>query len=438
MTSGAADAVRPRPRAAAARGPALPLPWPILSFGLLARRPAPPSMMDDQTRLLLDLPLGVILLLDDDGTVRYANSAIERFLGYAPREVVGRSVQELFVSASRTDLRRLLDSHVPGDPTASGEFRGLRKNGSVIPLQAVVQSAVVPGMKGSKVTGVYLRDFAEREKLIEALASRAAELARSNRELEQFSYIASHDLQEPLRMVGSYTQLLEQRYAAQLDDDAREFIRYAQEGAARMRQLIDALLAYSRIDTRGEPFRHVAMDQVVGIALSNLRESIAQAHGEVTVGPMPELDGDPVQLGQVVQNLVGNAIKFRGEKPPHVQVSAERRGPDWLFSVRDDGIGIPPEYQGRLFVIFQRLHSREEYPGTGIGLAVCKKVVERHGGKLWVESTGRPGEGSKFLFTIPADRAAVAAPPVPKVDPLSSQTKAEALTMIEARLKELV
>ena len=411
---------------------------PLLAAGLLARRAAPSGLFDDQTRLLLDLPLGVLILADESGVVRYANASMERFLGYRPRDVVGRPVVELFVGASRPALARLLASHLPGDPTASGEFRGLRKDGSVIPLQAVVQSAVVPGMQGSKVTGVYLRDFAEREKLIEALAGRAAELARSNRELEQFSYIASHDLQEPLRMVGSYTQLLEQRYAAQLDDDAREFIRYAQEGAARMRQLIDALLAYSRIDTRGEPFRRVAMDQVVGVALANLRESISEAKAEVTTGALPEVDGDPVQLGQVLQNLVGNAIKFRGATPPHIRIDAERRGADWRFSVHDDGIGIAPEYQERIFVIFQRLHSREEYPGTGIGLAVCKKVVERHGGRLWVESTGRPGEGSTFFFTIPVDRAQTPVAPVPKVDPLASETKAEALTMIEARLKELV
>jgi light-regulated signal transduction histidine kinase (bacteriophytochrome) len=294
-------------------------------------------------------------------------------------------------------------------------------------------------MRGDKMTGIYLRDFAERERLVEALAGRAAELARSNRELEQFSYIASHDLQEPLRMVGSYTQLLEQRYGAQLDDDAREFLRYAQEGATRMRELIDALLAYSRIDTRGLAFTRVSMSQVLTMTLSNLRETIAQAKAEVTVtGPMPELEGDPIQLGQVLQNLIGNAIKFHGEKPPHIWVKSERKGGDWLFSVRDDGIGILPEYHERIFVIFQRLHSREEYAGTGIGLSVVKKVIERHGGKIWVESKGVPGEGTTFFFTLPVDRRALIRPAPPPVDAETSQTKAEALHLIEARLKELV
>jgi PAS domain S-box-containing protein len=414
---------------------------PLVTTGFLSRRPAAlaPQGMDDQARLLLDLPQGVLLLVDESQLVRYANVSIERFLGYAPKEVVGRPLAELFIASSRGSLSRMVLAHTPGDPVASGEFRGLRKDGSVVPLQVIVQSAVVAGMKGDKVSGVYLRDFAEREKLVEALAGRAAELARSNRELEQFSYIASHDLQEPLRMVGSYTQLLEQRYAAQLDDDAREFLRYAREGAARMRELIDALLAYSRIDTRAQPFQRVPMSQVLTIALANLRASIEQANAVVSVnGAMPEVEGDAVQLGQVVQNLIGNAIKFHGPNPPHIWVTAERRGPDWRFSVRDDGIGILPEYQDRIFVLFQRLHSREEYAGTGIGLSVCKKVVERHGGKLWVESTGVPGEGSTFLFTLPVDRKTLVRPATPAPDALTSQSKAEALTLIEARLKELV
>ncbi|HTW40051.1 MAG TPA: ATP-binding protein [Thermoplasmata archaeon] len=411
-----------------------------LATGFLSRRPTVTvSGFDDQTRMLLDLPLGVLLLVDERRVVTFSNHAVVRFLGYQPKEIVGRPLAELFIASSRPGLTNLVENHLPGDPVASGEFRGLRKDGSVIPLQVVVQSAVVAGMRGEKMTGVYLRDFAEREKLVEALAGRAAELARSNRELEQFSYIASHDLQEPLRMVGSYTQLLEQRYAGQLDEDAREFLRYAQEGAARMRELIDALLAYSRIDTRGQAFARVPMSQVLTLTLANLRESIAQGKAEVTVtGTMPEVDGDAIQLGQVLQNLIGNAIKFHGDRPPHIWVGAERKGPDWVFSVRDDGIGIAPEYHERIFVIFQRLHSREEYAGTGIGLSVVKKVIERHGGKIWVESRGVPGEGSTFFFTLPADHRALVRPAAPVTDPLTSQTKAEALNLIEARLKELV
>jgi PAS domain S-box-containing protein len=412
----------------------------LLATGILTRRSASaaPTGLDEQTRMMLDLPLGVILLVDDRQVVTFSNRAVERFLGYQPREIVGRPLAELFIASSRPGVAQLVRSQVPGTPAATGEYRGLRKDGSVVPIQMIVQSAVLPGMRGEKMTGIYLRDFQEREKLVEALAGRAAELARSNRELEQFSYIASHDLQEPLRMVGSYTQLLEQRYADKLDDDAREFLKYAQEGAARMRELIDALLAYSRIDTRGQAFQRVSMSQVVTITLANLRETIAQAKAEVTVtGTMPEVDGDPIQLGQVLQNLIGNAIKFHGEKPPHIWVTVERQGAFWQFGVKDDGIGIAPEYHERVFVIFQRLHSREEYAGTGIGLSVVKKVVERHGGKIWIESSGVPGEGTTFRFTIPVDRKALERPAPTAVDPLTSRTKAEALTMIEARLKEL-
>jgi PAS domain S-box-containing protein len=408
--------------------------WAVLLGGFLSRAPRT-ELYDDRTRLLLDLPLGVLLLVDERQVIQYANGAVQRFLGYSPREVEGRPLMHLFGPSARAPLGRMIESHNPGDPVASGEFSGLRKEGIVVPFQVVVQSSWA---QGAKITGLYLRDFSEREKLVQALALRGAELARSNRELEQFTYIASHDLQEPLRMVASYTQLLQQRYAAQLDDDAREFLKFAEEGATRMRELIDALLSYSRLDTRGEPFRPVSMEQVLTVALANLRQSLADAKADVTRGKMPEVNGDPVQLGQVLQNLIGNAVKFHGPNPPHVWVEATRHGPDWQFSVRDDGIGILPEYQERVFVMFQRLHSREEYPGTGIGLAVCKKVVERHGGRLWVESTGRPGEGTTFLFTIPVDRQAVPAAPVKDVSTNDSQSKVEALTMIEDRLKELV
>jgi PAS domain S-box-containing protein len=419
--------------------PFAPSPGLFAAFGLLSRRAAPvPTALDESTQLLLDMPLGVLLLLDDGQRIRYTNHAIERFLGYTPKEVVGRPIGQLFAASARDALSRLIDQHLPGDPTAAGEFKGVRKDGVSVPLQVVVQSAVVSGMSGSKITGVYLRDFSERERLVDALASRGAALARSNRELEQFAYIASHDLQEPLRMVGSYTQLLEQRYSNLLDDDAREFLRYAREGASRMRELIDALLSYSRIDTRAQPFRRVSMDQVLELALTNLRESIGAAHGVVVRSALPEVEGDPVQLGQVLQNLIGNAIKFHGPNPPHVWVHAERKGAEWRFAVRDDGIGIAPEYQDRIFILFQRLHSREEYPGTGIGLSVCKKVVERHGGKLWVESTGKPGDGTTFFFTLPVERASAKPSETVDASPVDRRVKVEAMSLIEERLKELV
>jgi PAS domain S-box-containing protein len=393
------------------------------------------GLYEGQEQLLLDLPVGVLLLVDDSHIVRYSNQAIVRFLGYSQREIVGQPLTTLFAPSARSAVSRLIDSHSPSDATASEEFPTVRKNGTVLTLQVILQSKYVGERK---LTGVYLRDAADREKVVEALTERGAELARSNRELEQFTYVASHDLQEPLRMVGSYTQLLQQRYGDQLDDDGREFLRYAQEGATRMRALIDALLEYSRITAHAQEFHRISMDHVVTLALTNLREAIADAKAVVTRGALPDVRGDSVQLGQLVQNLVGNALKFRSLAPPRISIEVERSGADWVFAVRDDGIGILPEYQERIFVVFQRLHSRQEYAGTGIGLAVCKKVAERHGGKLWVESSGRPGEGSTFYFSLPAELKSL--PKLPPEEPtvIDSSFKVEALSMIEQRLKELV
>jgi signal transduction histidine kinase len=225
-----------------------------------------------------------------------------------------------------------------------------------------------------------------------------AALVRSNTELEQLAYVASHDMQEPLRMVASYLQLIAQRYKGRLDADADEFIGYAVDGAKRMQALINDLLAYSRVGTKARPFEPTDCAKVVETALANLRIAIADSHAEVTHGPLPEVMGDPTQLLQVFQNLIGNALKFHGEAPPRVRIEAEPLEGLWRFTVRDQGIGIAPEYHQRIFVLFQRLHGRSEYPGTGIGLAICKKIVERHGGTIGVES--QPGAGSTFWFTL--------------------------------------
>lgn len=248
-------------------------------------------------------------------------------------------------------------------------------------------------------TAALEREIGERKQAQAALAQQAQELARSNADLAQFAYVASHDLQEPLRMVSSYTQLLARRYKGKLDADADEFINYAVDGVMRMKALINDLLAYSRVGTRGREPVPTSFEQVLSDVLANLQSTIEESKAVITHDPLPVLKVDPTQMIQLLQNLIGNAIKFRGQLPPRIHISAERLPGEWLFTVQDNGIGIDPAHTSRIFEIFQRLHSSSEYPGTGIGLAICKKIIERHHGRIWVES--ELGKGSSFHFTIP-------------------------------------
>ncbi len=243
------------------------------------------------------------------------------------------------------------------------------------------------------------QDVTTLKRTQEQLTRQAEELARSNTELQQFAYVASHDLQEPLRMVASYTQLLARRYRGKLDADADEFIAFAVDGATRMQRLIEDLLAYSRVGTKGREFRDTACDAVLDRALLNLRALIEESGARVSRRNLPVLPADEPQLVQLLQNLIANAIKFRGARAPEVAVSAERcNDGEWTFAVEDNGIGIEAQYFDRIFTMFQRLHGRDEYPGSGMGLAICKKIVQRHGGRIWLRST--PGEGTTFFFTL--------------------------------------
>ena len=240
----------------------------------------------------------------------------------------------------------------------------------------------------------------ERLKAMEKLKRTTIDLERSNTELQQFAYVASHDLTEPLRMVVSYLDLLNIRAKEKLGDEEREFIGFAIDGARRMRVLIEDLLEYARVDTRGRPLEPTDCERVLESVLSNLKVAIDESHTVIEHDPLPTVQGDVVQLTQVFQNLIGNAIKFRGSDGPRIHIGARRKNNEWIFHVKDNGIGIDSRNFERIFVLFQRLHTRQEYPGTGMGLAICKKIIERHGGRIWVES--KPGEGTTFFFTIPA------------------------------------
>jgi PAS domain S-box-containing protein len=242
-------------------------------------------------------------------------------------------------------------------------------------------------------------DITERKQKEEILKQTMDELKRSNKELQRFAYVSSHDLQEPLRMVTLFSQLLEKRYKDRLDKDADEFIEYIVEGAQRMKQLIDDLLSYSRVTSNTEEFEEVKLETILDTVLSNLSISIIEYNVTITNDSLPTIHADPSQIGQVFQNLIINAIKFHGPKPPEIHISAFKEEQEWIFGVTDNGIGIDKDHQEQIFEVFKRLHTREEYPGTGIGLSIVKKIINHHGGRIWVES--ELGKGTTFYFTIP-------------------------------------
>jgi PAS domain S-box-containing protein len=343
------------------------------------------------------LPISV-LRKDLDGKVTFGNRHYCETLGRPLQELLGKTDFDLFPE-------RLAEKYVADDRKVVKTrevFEDVERHQTPDGrnLYVHVLKAPVYDAHGEVVgTQVIFWDETARKQAEEDLQRTAAELTRSNRELEQFAYVASHDLQEPLRMVASYTQLLARRYHDQLDSAAQEYIRFAVSGATRMAELINDLLAFSRVGTKGKPFAPVACEAVLADALANLKVTLAETGAEITHAALPTVMADAGQLAQLFQNLLSNALKFRGPEPPRVHVQAEPQNGEWVFSVRDNGMGIEPQYFDRIFVIFQRLHTRDEYPGTGIGLALCKKIVERHGGRIWVESES--GRGSTFRFSLP-------------------------------------
>jgi PAS domain S-box-containing protein len=298
----------------------------------------------------------------------------------------------------RPEVARRFQGAIAAQTDWNFECRIRRTDGEVRWIWAIGTHERNSEGKAMRMSGV-VQDITERKQAEDILKKTLLDLERSNQELEQFAYVASHDLQEPLRMVASYTQLLEKRYKDQLDQDAKDFIRFTADGANRMQRLINDLLTYSRVGTRGKPWKPTDCHTMLGQAIANLSMVIEENHAIITSDQLPTVMADASQMVPLFQNLIGNAIKFRGEELPRIHVSAQEKGNEWVFSVKDNGIGIEAQFSERIFIVFQRLHSREKYPGTGMGLAICKKLVERHGGKIWVES--ELGKGSTFYFSIP-------------------------------------
>jgi PAS domain S-box-containing protein len=353
-------------------------------------------------RGLLEAAPDCVVIVDARGTIQMVNRQTEVLFGYPREELLGQPVEMLMPDRfrGRHYSHRENYAHDPRTrPMGVGlELFGRRKDGSEFPVEISLSPM---STEDESVVISIVRDVTPRKETEQRLRAAAMDLARSNAELEQFAYVASHDLQEPLRMVASYTQLLGRRYRGRLDPDADEFIGFAVDGARRMQDLINDLLAYSRVGTRALQVEEIDTGELVDQVIGDLAAAMADAGASVTRDELPRVRADGTQLRQLFQNLIANGIKFsRPDTPPQVHVSARRDHDAWTFFIRDNGIGIEAQYLDRIFVLFQRLHSRGEYPGTGIGLAICKKIVERHGGHIDVES--QPRVGTTFSFTIPA------------------------------------
>jgi PAS domain S-box-containing protein len=358
-------------------------------------------------RSLIEASLDPLVTISPEGKITDVNEATEQVTGVSRFELIGSDFSNYFTEPdkAREGYQKVIsDGYVRDYPLTIRHTSGRATD--------VLYNATVYRNEGGQTQGVFAaaRDITERkraeaelarhrEHLEELVFQRTEDLARSNRDLEQFAYVASHDLQEPLRAVGGFVGLLQQRYQGKLDEKADSYIHSAVDGVTRMQTLIGDLLSYSRVGTKGKAMEPTDTRKSLNDALTNLHASIEESGAVIQVDPLPTVRADAIQLTQLYQNLIANAIKFRSDKPPEIHIGARREQDAWLFWVRDNGMGIDPQYAERIFMIFQRLHTRKAYPGTGIGLAICKRIVERHGGSIWVES--QPGQGSMFYFTLP-------------------------------------
>ncbi|MBS2132308.1 PAS domain S-box protein (plasmid) [Burkholderia thailandensis] len=358
--------------------------------------------LEERFRQVVEAAPYAMVMVDRDGRIVLVNAQTEKLFGYARAELAGRSIEVLVPERFRAEHHghRAAYAHdlTPRLMGAGRDLYGLRKDGSEFPVEVGLN----PVRTGEEVFVLAaMVDITKRKRAEQELLERTEELARSNRDLEQFAYVASHDLQEPLRAVAGPLQLLQRRYQGQLDARADEFIAHAVDGASRMQTLIDDLLAYSRVGRSGVARELTGCGAALDRALTGLSVGLQESGAQINRGELPTVPGIPTQLTLLFQNLVGNALKFRSsERPVQIDIEAQRQGNDWVFSVTDNGIGIDRQYFERIFLIFQRLHTRADYPGTGIGLALCKRIVEQHGGRIWVESA--PGVGTTFFFTLDA------------------------------------
>jgi PAS domain S-box-containing protein len=347
-----------------------------------------------------------ILSKDAEGIITSWNAGAERLYGYSPEEMVGQPVSRIVPPHRAGEERGITRKIMSGARIDHYETERLRKDGTLVDVS--LSASPIRDSSGRVVeASAIARDITERKQVERRLADAAVELQRrsedlerSNTDLEQFAYAVSHDLSEPLRMVSSYLQLLSRRYEGKLDQDADDFIAFAVDGAMRMHALIEGLLLYSRAGTAEYALGPVASGQIVRDTLATMEGAVRDSGAEIEVDDLPTVRGDETQLSRVFQNLIANAIKFTADEQPRVRISARRDGADWRFVVSDNGIGIDPVHAERVFTVFQRLNERERYPGSGIGLALCKRIVQRQGGRIWVEP--RSGGGSNFYFTLPA------------------------------------
>ena len=357
------------------------------------------------TKTIIDSMNDAISLIDTrDFTIISVNSAFLKAYGFADEsEIVGKHCYE--VTHHRSDVCAAPDDICPLSETvrSGGHFSvdHIHYGREGEKIFAEVSTSPITDENGKVIQVVHVsRDITDRKRAEQDKERLLADIARSNKELEQFAYVASHDLQEPLRMVSSYIGLLERKYKGKLDEKADTYIHFAVDGARRMQKLIEGLLTYSRVASRGRPFVSVDLNRTFEDAVTNLSAAIKDTGARIAKEDLPVVMGDETQMLQLFQNLIGNALKFQNSRvPPEIRIACAKQAKDWTFSIQDNGIGIEQKYFEQVFRIFQRLHSQQEYAGAGIGLAVCKKIVERHGGRIWVESEF--GKGTTFLFTIP-------------------------------------